>query len=130
MGSRTGSGVMTEGTRSWRGVSRRTGSVGAASLALAVVAISGATPAAAQTPTQVVIVVPTVACRVVPSHTASMSQVVRQTGDAWRERVEVRDSASDAAGEAWVAVGGGTSVVVAGCRGRSSLRLGARPPFG
>lgn len=87
-----------------RSLRSRVGFARAASLALAIAGTAGAGPSKAQAPTWGLLVSPSVACRASPSHSASLADILTQTGDGWRERVTVRDSATDAAGESWVAV--------------------------
>ena len=60
--------------------------------------------AAPQETTFGVLISPNVVCRVAPSGSATVAGVYRQTGDGWRERVLVGDTAFDAEGERWVAV--------------------------
>ena len=95
---------MAAGRRCARDQAPRIGARRVASLVLAVAGLVGAVPAEAQTPPRGVLLAPSVACRSAPSHAASLSEVLRQTGDVWGEGVLVRDSASDAGGEVWVAV--------------------------
>ena len=51
-----------------------------------------------------VLLSPQVPCREAPSSEAGVASVLRLTGNAYRERVAVRDSAVDAAGVTWVSV--------------------------
>ena len=73
-------------------------------LAAAAAALVLPNPLAAQGETYGTLLSLHVPCREAPSHAASVVSVFRQTGDAYRETVSVRDSAMDAAGTTWVSV--------------------------
>lgn len=95
---------MTAGKGCRSGPGSRIGLAWAALCAFSTAGAAGAVPSAAQAPPRGVLISPGVACRAAASHSASLVDVLSMTGDAGRELVTVRDSASDAAGESWVAV--------------------------
>ncbi|MCY4574299.1 MAG: hypothetical protein OXF01_16065 [Gemmatimonadetes bacterium] len=97
---------MTAGTHHQCSPWLRIGFGSAASMVLAFAGTTNATLSAAQAQTWGVLVSPSVACREAPSHSASLADILTQAGDRWGERVSVQDSASDAAGEPWIAIDG------------------------
>ena len=76
-------------------------------LALALMLLPAAMPAAAQQRPRVALVAPEVVCHAAPSHSAKVAEVLKVTGDAWGVEIWGDRTATDESGETWIHIGSG-----------------------